>query len=316
MNPQGGDAPEHAAMRAAVPSAALLAFSLAFAGCVADDAPEESTAPPVEDAGIARGTPAPATPPDEGPPVDGLEVTIGSPVGPATPAVPTSNPAPTPSPPPVATPEPAPAPAPASPAPSDPAPPPEPASPPPAATPPPSPSPTPAPQPEPQAWPREGSRVTVSLRSGEGYPDGYSNSSEATATWRYTDGDWVGSCEGTWTETLPDGTTTTGTFSRPLDAQHPPHWPLLNTQAPPAQGEEVEAWHMWDCSIQSATMRYGGIEDTPWGRGHTADDEPVAEENYSDYDTAWDPATGLVKGWAWHRSHSWTVGEVTDTDAY
>lgn len=152
--------------------------------------------------------------------------------------------------------------------------------------------------------------------AGQSAPGTFTNSSKWTAEWVYRDDDWHGTCEGSWTTTWEDDRVERGTFSARFEASDPPHWPLFNTKTPPAKGGSVEAWYMWDCRIGSAQMLYDGtVDHGEWGTTHTAQDTQEAEENYSDFDTHWDPESGLVIDWKWARSHSGTSGRVTSTDA-
>lgn len=276
-------------------AASFAAFGLllaSLAGCVADDDPSESTGevdlggPPTSPSAVVVTADAPVVAGGDG----FVVLNPGEVIVPVEPA-------------PALEPEPAPAPSPATAPPSRPSP--------RAPTPEPTPGPTPEPGPE---WPREGSFVTVRGRSSESAPSTFVNSTEWTATWRYADGDWVGECEGTWEMAWADDSgneDSSGTFSRELAADDPPHWPLLNTRDPPDEGESVQVWIMWGCDIESALMVYSGLDD---GR-HRADDTKEAEENYSDFTTSWDPDTGLVLEWDWARRNSGTSGELTATDA-
>lgn len=257
----------------------LLLASLA--GCVADDDPDESAEAPFEEptnATTAVPTPAPG---------DGFVVVDSAES--IAPGEPTPTTAPTPPPAPAS--EPTPEPAPREPA-----------------------SPAEASEPNEETWPREGSFVRVRGSASESAPNTFVNASQWMATWRYVDGDWVGECEGTWeTDWHEDSGNedTSGSFSRKLSADDPPHWPLFDTRDPPDEGESVQAWVMWGCDIESASMVYSGLDD---GR-HRADDTPEAEGNYSDFTTFWDQRTGLVLEWDWARRTSGTRGELVDTDA-
>lgn len=241
--------------------------------------------------------PAPTTPPSPTPPP---VTTAPAPPPPApTPPAPTAPPATT------------------TPTPSEPTPP-SPTPPPPSTPPTPPPPSTTPPPPQPATWPREGSHVSYAMRSGWSIPDGTGGGvTYANVTWTYTNGDWRGACSwqsyerSDWTD--PEWRNTTG--ETVFSASSPPHWPPFNTKNPPAVGERVTVWHLDGCTIESRDMIYSGVQDSRWGRVHDADDERVAEENYSDYDAVWDPETGLVLQWSWARRNSGLSGVVTSTDA-
>lgn len=280
----------------------MVLVALATVGCVEvfdePEVPEESIAPTSDAVVTPEATPSP-TPEPTAEPIPPAEPTPDpSPVAPP-PATPSEPAAPPPPPPPVAEPPPASPP---------PPPPPPPATPPPSATPPP-------PTPEPAPWPREGSHVAYASRSGWSVPDGSAYGWTYTnTTWTYSDGDWHGACvytTSTWDGDSWDHDAGTERYS----ASSPPHWPLFNTRDPPPVGGQVEVWHLWDCRIDHATMVYSGVEATNYGPAHTADDERIAEENYSDYNGYWDPDTGLVLEWQWARRASSTNGHLTSTDA-
>ena len=272
----------------------LLGLALAATGCVGDgieesvgDEPENDTSAPV------------------GPPTDLAETPEPTPTPPTVsdPLVPTPQPTPEPTPAPTPSPSPAPTPPEPTPAPT------------PAPTPPPTPTPTPpppTPTPPPPAWPREGSRVTVRGDAGESIPSTFNNRSTWEATWTYRDGDWHGTCSGSWEHTWYNGTVERGSFSRALEASDPPHWPLFNTRSPPAVGEEMTVWIMWDCRITQERMVYAGTEDG--GAVHLAT-EPDEASPYSAFETRWSAGSGLVLSWEWARSHSGTRGQLVDTDA-
>ena len=305
-----------------------VAAALMLAGCVTDEPDESTEAPPDGTVVVGNGPTDDGTAgvDDDGAPVANVSTHVGEPSPLTQPAAPTPAPEPAPAPSPTAEPTPAPTPAPApspqptaEPTPPAPAPSPQPTA---EATPPaPSPQPTaaePTPTPTPPAddtWPREGSHVTIRGSAGESIPSTFDNSSTWEASWTYRDGDWRGTCSGSWEHRWEDGSVERGTFSRTLDGSNGPHWPLFNTRSPPAVGEEVQVWVMWDCGISSYDMIYSGTESSEWGTVHNADDVTVAEENYSDFDTWWDPDTGLVYEWDWSRSKSGSQGRVVSTDA-
>jgi hypothetical protein len=284
-------------MRASLALLAALLPLAALAGCVGDVLPDESTEPPASEVDDPLVDPPPVTPTAE--PTPTTPTDDGIVIGPApTPEAPASA-APTPesTPPPVA-PPPEPTPPPADPTPPPPTP--------------PAPDDDPE-EPDPDVWPREGSTVTVRGTAGESFPSTFDNSSEWTATWTFEDGDWRGECEGSYEHDWDEGISeedTSGTFRAEFTASDPPHWPLFNTRDVPDVGDEIEVWIMWDCDIRQETMIYSGIENG----FHTADDTQEAEENYSDFNTRWDPETGLVLDWSWSRSHSGSSGTV-ETDA-
>lgn len=157
----------------------------------------------------------------------------------------------------------------------------------------------------------------MSGSAAENIPSTFSNSSQWSATWTYRDGDWRGTCGGTWHHDWYDDTPDrTGTFTRTFEASNPPHWPLFNTRSPPAPGSPMMVWVMRDCEIFSTEKVYTGTETHPtWGLQHNADDTQEAEDHYSDFDAWWDPDTGLVHAWRWAQLHGGSSGQVTSTDA-
>lgn len=269
---------------------------------------EDGSPPPTSTTPPPSTTTPPPPPSDPTPPVEPTPPAADPTPPPADPTPPPPDPTPPPT-------DPAPPPADPTPPPTDPTPPPSDPTPPPSdPTPPPS-DPTPPPEP---AWPREGSIVRYRITSGESGPGSFVNTSGSIATWVYRDGDWHGTCEGSWELHWAEGSgqnDTNGTFSRAYEASDPPHWPPLNTRTPPAVGEPVDVWIMWDCDLREVGMVYSGLTESSWGRVHHADDTAEAEAHYSDFDTWWDPEIGLVLGWSWARSHSGTRGELIETDA-
>lgn len=291
----------------------LASLTVALAGCAFPDesTPEESTEAPDDggNATVITPTTTLVAPTPNTTESNATTTPTPSPVASTPEPTPSATPVPTPVPPPQSAPQPTPVPPPQAAPPPAASP-----TPPPASTP--APTPAPTPPPEPTSWPREGSHVTIEATAGESYPSTFSNSSRSTATWTYRDGDWHGTCSGDWTQTWENGTVERGTFSATFDASSPPHWPLFATTSPPAVGSEVDTWVLWDCRISGQTMRYSGTETHGgFGTTHNADDEQIAEENYSDFDEWWDPGTGLVLEWSWSRSHSGTSGRVVSTDA-
>lgn len=259
-----------------------------------DAEPEESTEP----------TPEPATPEPTAEPTPAPTPTTPPTIAP-TPPSPTPTPVPVPAPTPAPTPAPAPAPT-------------------PAPTPAPAPAPAPTPAPTPVAWPVEGSYVRYAVEGGQSIPSTFTNASRVVASWVYRDGDWRGSCEGTYAHDWNDADQPdrTGTLSRTYRASAPPHWPLFDTKTPGAAGSPVTAWVLSDCDIVTENLVYETVGRTQGirnGQLVTTDAhfavEPADASGYSDHRTAWDTDTGLVLWWQIQHSKSGTTGRLLDTDA-
>lgn len=307
-------------MRALVLVAVLMIAALS--GCVDFGDGEESTTPTPPDAATpatTTTTPATTTP---------VASTIVAPM----PTSPTGGPAaPSPSPPPRASPTPPPAaPTPSTPAAAPPPPPPPTPSPSPttptAAPTPTTPAPAPTPDPQPDPWPREGSYVSYAFRVSQSFSGSEQGFDErGTIRWTYTNGDWRAVCEGSRTSTADDGSTSEESFREEISSATPPHWPLMNTRSPPAEGERVEVWYTRGCDRDSDSYPFIGRDTEPTtvdGAQRTvstfkarADDSDVPY----DYVTEWSTETGLVIHWSLSRYMTAapysTSGELTDTDA-
>lgn len=180
-------------------------------------------------------------------------------------------------------------------------------------TPPPS-TPTatpPAGTPAPVTWPHEGSFARYNVDVGRSFT-GSSQSwrAIANASWTYHDGDWHGTCDATIWDNLDGKGVKESHTHRTYSAEHPPHWPLLDTRTPPAVGEQVNAWLLDVCDITSESHTFVGGDATTY---RAADDRaPYA------FSTTWSRATGLVTGWSATRSGlapTHNVGTLVATDA-
>ena len=156
----------------------------------------------------------------------------------------------------------------------------------------------------------------------EGSPDGsYNARTYANATWTFTNGDWRGTCDGTRYEQFRDQPETATPIHRDFVASSPPHWPIFNTQSPPAAGGEVEAWFLKGCFIQSLERRYVGTDTeatTVNGAPRTANThaaEDWDDGSPDDFRTEWSRAEGLVVYWSWSQRHTFTRGDLVDTNA-
>lgn len=175
----------------------------------------------------------------------------------------------------------------------------------------PSASPSPSPRPAPTPWPHEGSHVRYTMEGSKSFT-GSTQGWEwhANASWTYHAGDWHGTCSGTFHDHADGGAPRVTTFARTYEASHPPHWPILDTTAPPPVGGNVTAWTLRECGIVNETHTFVGAQG---GAFHASDD--AAPDSFS---TTWSRATGLVLTWgAIHGglAPSGEEGRLVDTDA-
>lgn len=162
-------------------------------------------------------------------------------------------------------------------------------------------------------WPREGSHARYEMGGVHEGPAGERVEWSAVAVWTYRDGDWRGACEG---ERRADGEREALRASYTPD--DPPHWPLLGTRTP-GPGT-VETWHLRECDIRSVSMSYDGLRPARINGADTQVHravEPSATSSAEDFESTWDPRTGLVLTWSWTEDGGAraTSGRLITTDA-
>jgi hypothetical protein len=143
-------------------------------------------------------------------------------------------------------------------------------------------------------------------QANPGSADAFQEYVWANATWTWHNGDWTGSCTAhAMTET--NGNWTNTTSQTQYTPAHPPHWPLFDTTHPPAVGGTIQAWTLERCSIISGNHTFQGRQGNAY----------LASDTYGNgnFQTHWDPATGLVIDWKSQGAASSSSGQLTKTDA-
>lgn len=135
----------------------------------------------------------------------------------------------------------------------------------------------------------------------------------ANASWRYSNGDWRGTCVKHTRGTDVDGEEYDRTETFTYSASDPPHWPIFNTRDPPDVGEPVTTWTLRGCTIDEDEWPYRGLADGYHSASSNPDEPPF------DFRTKWSARSGLVTEWSLVRYMTQapfsSVGRLTATDA-